>query len=398
MSKLLRFAIVLILWTIQGSQGRVISEPTQRLYVPSHDRPPAQTKMMEIPLPQHAVKRQIASSSNDVVTVTIAPDETCGWLSGRPGVPITCENHQPCMWMSSIALICGPLEDYSKWEYHLRCYEREEALNPDVCDDVCVSGNNLRCTETSAAYCRAYAYPDGIQDYRCVPTRETRASSVSFTYKDQKNAGLVTATYTNSNSQTVSTEFVSSTTSSSSSTAPPPSSATTHPPPSPPSNSNNIGAIVGGAIGGFVALSVVILAIFWFVRRSKKDGTPPAQRPGSPSLATPMEQTQLNGTSPFNPSARKLGPESPVQSEWRRSMMTVPSSAGNPASPQSWMNQSSSPTTPSTASQGVAQLIPQPIAYEMSGDSVQTETHGMMGDPTRSRVYEMVGDAPHSWI
>jgi hypothetical protein len=144
MSKLLRFAIVLILWTIQGSEGRVISEPTQRLYVPSHDRPPAQTNMMEIPLPQHAVKRQITSSSNDVVTVTIAPDETCGWLSGRPGVPITCENHQPCMWMSSIALICGPLEDYNKWEYHLRCYEREEALNPDVCDDVCVSGNNLR--------------------------------------------------------------------------------------------------------------------------------------------------------------------------------------------------------------------------------------------------------------
>jgi hypothetical protein len=79
-------------------------------------------------------------------------------------------------------------------------------------------------------------------------------------------------------------------------------------------------------------------------------------------------------------------------------MMTVPSSAGNPASPQSWINQSSSPTTPSAASQGVAQLIPQPIAHEMSGDSVQTEAYGMMGDPTRSRVYEMVGDAPRSWI
>jgi hypothetical protein len=144
MSRLQSSAIVLLLWTIQGSQGRVISEPTQRLYAPSHDRLPAQTNMMEIPLPLHVVKRQITSSSDDALTVTIAPDETCGWLSGRAGVPITCENRQPCMWMKSIALICGPLNDYRKWEYHLMCYERAEALNTDICNDLCVSGHTLR--------------------------------------------------------------------------------------------------------------------------------------------------------------------------------------------------------------------------------------------------------------
>ncbi|KAH7489282.1 hypothetical protein HZ326_22996 [Fusarium oxysporum f. sp. albedinis] len=393
MSRLQSSAIVLLLWTIQGSQGRVISEPTQRLYAPSHDRLPAQTNMMEIPLPLHVVKRQITSSSDDALTVTIAPDETCGWLSGRAGVPITCENRQPCMWMKSIALICGPLNDYRKWEYHLMCYERAEALNTDICNDLCVSGHTLRCTEESAAYCRTYAYPDGVQDYRCVSTPETRASSVFFTYKDQKDAGLVTATYNNADSQVVSTEFVSSTTSASSSNAAPSSSSTTPPSPSPPPSSrNNIGAIIGAAIGGFVALSVVSLAIFWFVRRSKQDG---AQQ------VTPMEQTQLNGT-PLYMNARKPdsgpGPGSSVQSEWRSSMITVPIYAGDSASPQGWMNESGSPGAQSSASQGVSQLIPQPVPYEMSGDSLQTEGHSIMRDPTRSQVYEMVGDSPHSWI
>ncbi|KAI7765614.1 hypothetical protein LZL87_014001 [Fusarium oxysporum] len=393
MSRLQRSAIVLLLWTIQGSQGRVISEPTQRLYAPSHDRLPAETNMMEIPLPLHVVKRQITSSSDGVLTVTIAPDETCGWLSGRPGVPITCENRQPCMWMKSIALICGPLNDYNKWEYHLMCYEREEALNTDICNDLCVSGHTLRCTEESAAYCRTYDYPDGVQDYRCVSTPETRASSVFFTYKNQKNAGLVTATYNNADSQAVSTEFVSSTTSASSSNAAPSSSSPGPPSPSPPSSSrNNIGAIIGAAIGGFVALSLVSLAIFRFVRRSKKDGAP---------QVAPMEQTQLNGTPPYL-NARKPdpgpGPGSSVQSEWRSSMITVPIFASNSASPQGWMNQSGSPGAQSSASQGISQLIPQSVPYEMSGDSLQTEGHSIIRDPTRSQVYEMVGDSPHSWI
>ncbi|KAF4335345.1 hypothetical protein FBEOM_10805 [Fusarium beomiforme] len=291
--------------------------------------------MLEIPLPDHALKRQITSSSNNEVTVTLAPDETCGWLSGRPGVPIT--------------------------------------------------------TQESAAYCRTYAYPDGIQDYRCVPTPETRVSSVSFTYKGQKNAGLVTATYTNAPSEIVSTEFVYSTTSSSPSTSSLPSSA---PAPPSPSHNNNIAAIVGGAIGGFVALSLIFLAIFWFIRRSKEDGSPPAEKLHSPSQAAPMVQTDLTGTPSFNLNAGNLGSGSSAQSEWRSSMMTFPCSAGNSTSPQGWMNQPGSPGTQSATSQGIPQAVP----YEMSGDSIQTESHGVIGDPTRSRVYEMVGDAPHSWI
>ncbi|WJG37078.1 uncharacterized protein FOBCDRAFT_207960 [Fusarium oxysporum Fo47] len=127
MSILLHYAVALILWTIRGSQGQDLSEPTQQSYVTGHDRPPAQTKMMEIPESRLLAKRQTTSSPNDVLTVTIAPDETCGWVSGRPGIPITCENHQPCMWMSSVALICGGLKEFDKWEHHLSSPQRYRA-------------------------------------------------------------------------------------------------------------------------------------------------------------------------------------------------------------------------------------------------------------------------------
>ncbi|SPJ88703.1 uncharacterized protein FTOL_12597 [Fusarium torulosum] len=390
MSRLLRSGIILILWTTQDSQGRVLSEPTQRSYVTDHDRPPAQTKMMEIPELRHLAKRQTTSLPNKVFTVTIAQSETCGWLSGHPAKSITCPNHQPCMWVKSIGhIICGKVNEQKKWEFHLGCYERDEALNTNICNDTCTGAHVLLCTDISAAHCRTYAYPDGIQDYRCAPTPETRVSSVFFTYNGQINAEFITTAYTVSNSRTPSTELVSSATSPSSPLTPPPPSSPAH---QPPSNDHNIGPIIGGAIGGFVALSVVALAIFWFVRQSKKDNT------RSPTQVTPMEQAQLTGTAPIDLNAGKMGPDSPVQSEWRSSTMTVPSSVGNPASPQGWMDQPGSPSIQRAASQEAPQTMPQQIPYEMSGDSLQPQAYEMIGDSTRPRVYEMVGDSTRPWV
>lgn len=213
----------------------------------------------------------------------------------------------------------------------------------------------------------------------------TRVSSVSFTYDGQNNADLITTTYTRTNSHISSTEPVFS-------TIPPP------PPPSrlPPPNHHNVGAIIGGAIGGFVALSLIAFAIFWFVRRRKKDDTPPVQQLPSPMQVAPMEPAPSTGAAPIDPNAGKTGPNSPVQSEWRGSMMTVPSSVSNPASPQGWMNQPVSPSVQSAASQGVPQPIPQQhVAHEMSGDSVRPQVYEMSGDPVQPQVYEMIGAYAH---
>ncbi|KAL6406549.1 hypothetical protein AUP68_09348 [Ilyonectria robusta] len=380
MSSLLYSLIALVLWAIQRSYGRVLSQPTQRPREADRDRPLVQTRMVEIPelrLRQLA-KRQQTSLSNAVFTVTIATDETCGWLSGSPGSPITCQNHQPCMWAGSLGIICGVPDKPNDWEVHVRCVERAVALNTALCNDVCESNSFfLRCTDSSAAYCRTYAYPEGIVDFRCAPTPVARVQSVSFTYDGQHDAGFLTSTYTDINSQASSTKPVSSTTS--------------HPPPLPPppshTNHSNTGAIVGGAVGGFVAVSLVAFAIFWFVRRRK---TAHAQQVAPPMEGAPVEQGPPNGAA-LNAAKASPSPSSAVQSEWRDSMMTVLSPGSNPTSPQAWLDQPVSPGDQSVLSEGVSP----PVAHEMSGGSVQPRVYEMSGDPAHPQVYRTMGDRAH---
>lgn len=141
MKRLSHSATFLIPWMIRGSQSRVLSEPTQRTYIMDNDLPPIQTQMIDLPEPRHFNKRE--TTSPDVYTITIAPGKTCGWLSGSVGAAITCTNQQPCMWFSA-GIICGNVKKLDSWEIHLRCYDRDAALNTQICDDVCQRRNVLR--------------------------------------------------------------------------------------------------------------------------------------------------------------------------------------------------------------------------------------------------------------
>ncbi|PCD20812.1 hypothetical protein FGRA07_04964 [Fusarium graminearum] len=160
------------------------------------------------------------------------------------------------------------------WDVHIHCLDREMALNPSLCNDTCV-GNPLYllCTNESAPYCGTYEFPQGIEDYRCSSTPATRVSTASFTYIGQENANFVTTTLNvpESVSQSSSTESASVASSSStitSSTSPP---SNTLPPKPPPSSQNNLGAIIGGAVGGFAALSLVLFGIACTKRLERLD-------------------------------------------------------------------------------------------------------------------------------
>lgn len=220
----------------------------------------------------------------------------------------------------------------------------------------------------------------GLKDFRCISTPESQDHSVSFTYDGQKNADFVTTTYTVTNGG--SSASLTESTQSTSSTAPAPA-------PSPHSKSSNIGAIVGGAVGGFAALCLLAFAIFWFVRRSrKKKISSPVQDHPWPLDQDPMEQVSPNGTTPLDPNAAKTGPNSPVQSEWRGSMVTAVSSLpSHPASPEAWVTQLS-PVGQNDSSPGA----PQTMLPEMSGGPVQHHLYEMIGDTVHVPVYEMTGD------
>jgi hypothetical protein len=210
-------------------------------------------------------------------------------------------------------------------------------------------------TEESSAYCKTYAYPEGIEDYRCAPTPVTRVESVSFTYKGQDHAEFFTTTLTHGDITSI--EPTPTTTPETSATIPPP-------PPPPPKSEPNIGAIIGGAIGGFIALSLVALAIFWSVRRSKKNDTPPSQ-------AASMQQAPQIGITPVDRSRGKTSATSPVQPEWRDSVITVPNEV---------TSQPRSPSSQSAAYQRDQQPAPPPVAYELSGDRLEPPIQEISGD------------------
>ncbi|RFN50615.1 hypothetical protein FIE12Z_5119 [Fusarium flagelliforme] len=278
MHYLVRFLLVLNLWSIQGVYGRALSEPTQSSHLADYGRPLRTTHLVEF----HDFRNMAKRDSPESVPITIAPDKTCGFISGSPYNPVTCMNpaHQ-CAWEDNQikAVMCGAVLDKNdeNWVVNLNCFERDEALDTQLCGDTC-KGNqiNLLCTNRSAPYCKTYAYPKGVRDYICAPTRALQ--SVSFTVDTERAAQFITATVPLTVGQATETETsytfietdtepVTTSISEASKTIPPPPSPSSKP-------DSNLGAIIGGAVGGFAALLLIVLAIFWFVRRLKSDDTP----------------------------------------------------------------------------------------------------------------------------
>jgi hypothetical protein len=135
MHQLLKSVIFLGLWAVRGSHGRYLSDPTQRPQIQNFHEPPEPTLAPEF---RNEAKRQ--DTSINYISVTKAPDKTCGYLSGRAMLPITCENTKPCMWATEVGIICAEIEDpIDKWEVHVRCMDREKALNPALCNDTCIA-------------------------------------------------------------------------------------------------------------------------------------------------------------------------------------------------------------------------------------------------------------------
>ncbi|KAK3384667.1 hypothetical protein B0T24DRAFT_568050 [Lasiosphaeria ovina] len=250
-------------------------------------------------------RRQATTSSPDITfTITSAPDSTCGFLSGSPGNAITCDNRKTCHWETEElgAVFCGlAVEDPS----YLRCFGREAVMDPSKCNDVCQSNQfNLLCTDTAAPFCRTYAFPGGVKDFRCASTRVTAVQSVSFTYNGETGRSFTTSIIDDESTAPPSTPLstrgpsTSSDTGTSTSSAAagdstvvtsvPTKTATPVPTPAPSSDGANIGAIAGGVVGGLAVIALLILGIF-FYRRSH-NGHPPAPAPAPAPASAPGPQ------------------------------------------------------------------------------------------------------------
>ncbi|KAH7130888.1 hypothetical protein EDB81DRAFT_905521, partial [Dactylonectria macrodidyma] len=290
--------------------------------------------------------RQVSSSIT--YTYTLAPAETCGYLSASAGAAITCENGQLCAWEVKEAgvVFCGT-------EVKNQCFDSSVAVDTALCSDVCQSNTfNLLCTESDAPYCRTYIYPSGVWDYRCASTSLANPQSVDFTYEGQIAPDFTTTTFVLGGSSPIPGGTTLSTDSTSSSELP--TSTTIPPEATDPPNSKKktpIGAIIGGVIGGVAVIAFILFGILFFLRRKKPNTHPTNQAPSHPQQMAMI------------PDGRPAMATSPVPSDWHHSPMSGPSTAISPVSQGGWAPQPFSNNT-----------VPPAPAYEAPGHEAREPT------------------------
>ncbi|KAI6774809.1 hypothetical protein HG530_001567 [Fusarium avenaceum] len=331
--------------------------------------------------------RQEATTTSKLV-VTIAPSNTCGYLSGMPGVAITCKNLSTCSWatVSTSGITSGLVG--CDTEIYITCLESSKAVDPGACDDVCESNTfYLRCTNSKEPYCRTYAYPSGIRDYRCASTPVKSVQSVKFTYEGEENPVFRTTTIGGTSEKDIPTITEPSNTGSREPTETDTSTTTTSDVPAPTQKGKSapIGAIVGGAVGGLALIGIIGIVVFFILRRRKpKPAANPA--PAQPAMtqqqnppAPHMNPNTYPQQQPYPPVASSYPDHSmtasPSPSDPHMSMMSGPVSSVGPASPTGWNQHPSPPPfhTPAPAYEmpGPEAREQEPV-YEMGANSGKT--------------------------
>ncbi|KAF5716282.1 hypothetical protein FMUND_6431 [Fusarium mundagurra] len=305
------------------------------------------------------------------IAVTIAPDETCGYVGQDKDSPVTCPSSHLCSWAVSegIGLIaCGP-------QIHVTCLESSKAVNSTRCDDVCQSNTfNLLCTNSNRPFCRTYVYPSGIFDYRCASTKVEELEDVDFTFSGQKSPDLSTVTLSDETSEGLG-EPVTVTVQGKATGSPsavtvymipqPPSESTTSSDSGSSSSSNKstpVGAIVGGVVGGLAVLGLIGLGALCLIRRQRTNEHQEGMVPTSqPNMAHSMNENQY----PYHP--QHQGAVLPY-TDGRTSMMTGSvSQSGHGGGGQQLPSMGQSPV-PAYEMAGSEAREPEPV-YEMGGDS-----------------------------
>ncbi|KAL9561261.1 hypothetical protein ACKAV7_014616 [Fusarium commune] len=211
----------------------------------------------------------------------IAPDKTCGYISGRPGAVYSCGANATCGLLSlrdgNGAVACCNTVDCN---LKAGCVDFNGYFSSSACVDGCeVDAYTLKCTNTAAPYCNTISFSGGIQDFWCNNVNISTAQAASTTYKGQPDdrnfstvalADLITeisfaSTGSINNAASINGDFMSDR------TADATTSGTSTPQMPDGGDSNTpVGAIVGGVAGGVVAIGLAGLAAFFILRQKKQ--------------------------------------------------------------------------------------------------------------------------------
>ncbi|WQF81609.1 hypothetical protein CDEST_06623 [Colletotrichum destructivum] len=258
----------------------------------SFDFPLDQFSPQPTKAPAYADLRRRQTST--ITTVLVAPDNTCGYISGRAGAAYTCGSSASCIFFTAVdsstpgrVACCGTQECGAR----RTCYDSRQVSSSSLCDGGClVDRFTLKCTNTARPYCNTISFSESIFDYWC-NTAEISTPQAAFTTYEGQSARqwsplALTDDPTSTSTGRITTSSVTTT------VDPGPVTSTSAPDPDNDTKSAPIGAIVGGVVGGVAVIALVGLGI-WFLLRKKKQN-PQGQQQQQQQQQPPMNQQHMS--------------------------------------------------------------------------------------------------------
>lgn len=269
---------------------------------------PKPTDAINFPFHQALQRRAGSASTSSPEVVYIAPDATCGYISGLAGAGYTCGVSATCVFFTSSAAGPGHVACCNSQDCNARnvCIDYEGYFSQSKCNDGCkVDTFTLKCTNSALPYCNTISFPGDIMDVFCNNAQITEVQAALTTYRGESSRRFTPLTLTsNSPESTAANDFTSSSTDSSPSSTSETAPATTTPAPSSGGGGgSNTGAIVGGVVGGVGGLGLIGLAAFFFLRRKKTHSAVPQEQ--TPQVPPAVYQTppgmQQTPQGPYDP-------------------------------------------------------------------------------------------------
>ncbi|KAK1832154.1 hypothetical protein QBC39DRAFT_75804 [Podospora conica] len=248
----------------------------------------AQTPKPTVPAALHHYLRR----QNSDQTVLLAPDNTCGYVSGQSSAAYTCVGTtNRCVFVTALDGGYGAAGCCDSFEcgFRVTCVDYAQ-LESSACDASCLSDTfTEKCTLSAAPFCNTIQFPGRVTDYFCNSFRVSTAQLAVTTYP-----GQVGRTFERTILSDTSTPTRRSSTTTPSHTS---GTKTSHTPAASSSSSTPIGAIVGGVVGGVAVLALIAFGIFFIIRRNKKPD-PPTPSPIAPETVQHPPPSSFPNPSP----------------------------------------------------------------------------------------------------
>ncbi|KAH7193476.1 uncharacterized protein B0J16DRAFT_395393 [Fusarium flagelliforme] len=235
------------------------------------------------------------AEASDQIVLSVAPNNVCGYISGRLGASRVCPAEDRCYFhpppssSNGGVICCGK----TTCQYHATCINSRDYFQSSKCIGGCEVDNfTLKCTNSDAPYCNTVSWKGNTLDYWCNDLDITTAQSAALTYKEQKEP----VRFTTANEEDISSIDAQMSRAKTGGTVDPGPTQTSR---STATETNNddggsetpVAVIVGGTVTGVVVLAAMGLGLFFFMRRKKKKN----------EAKSPSDDQQMENKAPFSP-------------------------------------------------------------------------------------------------